>query len=100
MMEIFEPYAFSVIDLENLRLHYARTLEHWLRRYESHVPEVAQMFDGSFVRAWRLYLSGSIANFTTGSLELYQVLFSRRGNNRVPWTRGHLCDTGQRDAKL
>ena len=100
MMEIFEPYAFSVIDLENLRLHYARTLEHWLRRYEAHVPEVAQMFDGSFVRAWRLYLSGSIANFTTGSLELYQVLFSRRGNNRVPWTRGHLCDTGQRDAKL
>ena len=100
MMEIFEPYAFSVIDLENLRLHYARTLEHWLRRYESHVPEVAQMFDGSFVRAWRLYLSGSIANFTTGSLELYQVLFSRRGNNRVPWTRSHLCDTGQRDAKL
>jgi cyclopropane-fatty-acyl-phospholipid synthase len=92
MMEIFEPFAFSVIDLENLRLHYARTLEHWLGRFEANSAEVAQMFDPSFVRAWRLYLSGSIANFTTGSLELYQVLFSRRGNNRVPWTRGHLID--------
>jgi len=50
------------------------------------------MFDPSFVRAWRLYLSGSIANFTTGSLELYQVLFSRRGNNQVPLTRQHLLE--------
>ena len=45
MMEIFEPYAFSVLDLENLRLHYARTLEHWLERFEAHAAEVAQMFD-------------------------------------------------------
>jgi len=90
MMEIFEPYAFSVLDLENLRLHYAFTLEHWLRRFEAHAPDVARLFDESFVRAWRLYLSGSIANFTTGSLQLYQVLFSRRGNSRVPLTRSHL----------
>ena len=58
------------------------------------------MFDESFVRAWRLYLSGSIANFTTGSLELYQVLFTRRGNNQVPWTRRHLLDTERGDGKL
>jgi len=94
MMEIFEPYAFCVLDLENLRLHYAKTLEHWLERFEAHAPQVAQMFDASFVRAWRLYLSGSIANFTTGSLELYQLLFTRRGNNQVPWTRRHLIEPG------
>ncbi|HBG05637.1 MAG: cyclopropane-fatty-acyl-phospholipid synthase [Geobacteraceae bacterium GWC2_58_44] len=99
MMEIFEPYAFNVIDLENLRLHYARTLEHWLERFELHSGQVAQMFDESFVRAWRLYLCGSIANFTTGSLELFQVLFSRRGNNRVPWTRADLLDSGKNHGK-
>ena len=92
MMEIFEPFAFSVLDLENLRLHYARTLEHWLHRFETQVPQVARMFDANFVRAWRLYLSGSIANFTTGSLELYQVLFARRGNNLVPMTRKHMTE--------
>jgi cyclopropane-fatty-acyl-phospholipid synthase len=100
MMEIFEPYAFSVLDLENLRQHYARTLEHWLARFEAHSSEVEQMFDGNFVRAWRLYLSGSIANFTTGSLELYQVLFSRRGNNQIPWTRAHLFGTEKSDATV
>jgi cyclopropane-fatty-acyl-phospholipid synthase len=100
MMDIFEPYALCVLDLENLRLHYAKTLEHWLERFEAHAGEVTQMFDPSFVRAWRLYLSGSIANFTTGSLELYQVLFSRRGNNLVPWTRGHLCQQGRDDGTV
>jgi cyclopropane-fatty-acyl-phospholipid synthase len=99
MMEIFEPNSFSVLDLENLRLHYAKTLEHWLERFERNAEKVAQMFDESFVRAWRLYLSGSIANFTTGSLGLFQVVFSRRGNNQIPWTRRHLLDPERSDAK-
>jgi cyclopropane-fatty-acyl-phospholipid synthase len=95
MMEIFEPYSFCVLDLENLRLHYSKTLEHWLERFEQNAGEVARMFDESFVRAWRLYLCGSIANFNTGSLGLFQVLFSRRGNNQVPLTRSHLLDAGK-----
>lgn len=100
MMAIFEPRGFSVLDVENLRLHYAKTLEHWLQRFERHADQVAQMFDDSFVRAWRLYLCGSIANFTTGSLQLYQVLFSRRGNNRVPWTRSQFIDPRGDHGKL
>src|SRR3569623_3690975 len=34
MLEVLEPGGFSVMDVENLRLHYARTLELWLARYE------------------------------------------------------------------
>lgn len=90
MMELFEPYDFSVLDVENLRLHYAKTCEHWLERFERNRDKVAEMFDDCFVRAWRLYLSGCIANFSIGGLQLFQVLFSRSGNNQVPWTRAHL----------
>ena len=90
MMDIFEPYSFSVLDVENLRLHYAKTLEHWLQRYESSLDTVRQMFDENFVRAWRLYLSGSIAAFRVGDLQLFQVLFQRPLDNNVPWTREHL----------
>jgi cyclopropane-fatty-acyl-phospholipid synthase len=49
------------------------------------------MFDERFVRAWRLYLSGCIANFNLGSLQLFQVVFSRPANNAVPRTRAHLA---------
>jgi cyclopropane-fatty-acyl-phospholipid synthase len=48
------------------------------------------MFDDCFVRAWRLYLSGCIANFNLGILQLFQVVFSRPANNLVSLTRSHL----------
>jgi cyclopropane-fatty-acyl-phospholipid synthase len=90
MMDIFEGPGLSVVDVENIRLHYAKTIEHWLKRYEAHETEVREMFDDFFVRAWRLYLAASIAAFRAGVLELYQVLFSRPGKNDMAWTRAHL----------
>lgn len=94
MMEIFEPSALSVLDVENIRLHYARTLEHWLDRYEQNLDAVRSMFDESFVRAWRLYLAGSIKAFEIGSLQLFQVLFARSGMNAIPRTRAYMYPSG------
>jgi cyclopropane-fatty-acyl-phospholipid synthase len=76
--------------VENLRLHYARTLEHWLERFEDSVDLVSTMFDQEFVRAWRLYLSGSLAAFRVGWLQLFQVTFARDSSNRIPWSRSYL----------
>ncbi len=90
MSKLFEPQGLSVLDVENLRLHYAQTLEHWLRRYESAIDTVRQMFSEPFVRAWRLYLAGSQTAFTVGDLQLFQIVFTRQSNNRIPWTRQHL----------
>ena len=90
MMEIFESVPFSVVDVENLRLHYAKTLQHWLQRYEENVEVVTGMYDAIFARAWRLYLSGSEAAFTSGQMQLFQVLFTRPLNNKLPWSRVHL----------
>ena len=91
MMELFEPSSLSILDVENLRLHYARTCEHWLERFEQNLDRVREMFNERFIRAWRLYLSGCIANFNLGTLQLFQVVFSRHDNNRVPLTRSHLA---------
>jgi cyclopropane-fatty-acyl-phospholipid synthase len=90
MMDIFEPNGLSVLDVENLRLHYAHTLQHWLERYEQNIDAVKSMFDENFARAWRLYLAGSMMAFVQGDLQLFQVLFGRSGANNIPWTREHL----------
>jgi cyclopropane-fatty-acyl-phospholipid synthase len=84
---VLEPQALSVLDVENLRLHYAKTLEHWRQRFDGSTLQVASMFDEAFVRAWRLYLAGSQAAFTTGTMQLFQVVFARGGSNAIPWTR-------------
>ncbi len=90
MMAIFEPRAFSVLDVENLRLHYAETLRHWMARYLAVFDEVRAARGDEFARAWHLYLAGSTAAFTTGCMQLFQVLFARGGNNDLPATRRHL----------
>jgi len=87
LMKVLEPRSFSVLDVENLRLHYALTLQHWRDRFEAAASRVEAMFDAAFVRAWRLYLLGSLAAFRAGSLQLFQVVFARHGSNQIPWTR-------------
>ena len=79
-----------MLDVENLRLHYAETLAHWTARYWRGSTRSRGATAREFVRAWRLYLVGSIAAFTTGTMQLFQVLFARGDNNAMPGTRRHL----------
>jgi cyclopropane-fatty-acyl-phospholipid synthase len=87
---VFEPFNLAVQDVENLRLHYARTLAHWRARFEACTDEVRRMFDETFVRTWRLYLASAQAGFASGDLQLFQTTFARAGDNAQPWTRHHL----------
>ncbi|HTU36101.1 MAG TPA: cyclopropane-fatty-acyl-phospholipid synthase family protein [Candidatus Acidoferrum sp.] len=87
---LLEPLDMAVCDVENLRQHYAWTLEHWLARFEKSSARVAEMFGEPFVRMWRLYLAGSIAGFRSGSMQLFQLLFAGADCTAIPVTRDHL----------
>ena len=89
---VLRPANFSVLDVENLRLHYALTLRHWRERFEQHEPAVREQYGAEFVRMWRMYLAGSEASFVSGSVQLFQILFARGETNRVHWTRDWLTD--------
>jgi cyclopropane-fatty-acyl-phospholipid synthase len=69
-LRLFEPVDLNVLDVENLRLHYALTLRHWLSRFEQSQTEIREMFDERFVRTWRMYLASSVSAFQTGWLQL------------------------------
>jgi len=71
-------------------MHYARTLEFWLERYERSWDTVVKMFGAEFARAWRLYLAGSIASFRVGNLQLFQIVFAGSKCQQIPWTRAHV----------
>jgi cyclopropane-fatty-acyl-phospholipid synthase len=90
VQRVLEPWDFSVLDVENLRLHYAATLAHWRRRFERHSRTIAAMYDVAFERAWRLYLASAQAAFATGWMQLFQVTFARARDNDVAWTRAGL----------
>jgi cyclopropane-fatty-acyl-phospholipid synthase len=78
------------VDIENLRLHYAATLDEWAKRFEINAGAIEKMFDQRLVRTWRMYLRGSSAAFRWGDLRLYQILFTNGLSNSLPWTREHI----------
>jgi len=63
LLPVMGRHELITYDVQNLRLHYARTLEHWLANFESNVDRVMAMFDERFVRMWRFYLVGAIVAF-------------------------------------
>lgn len=82
--------GFCILDIENLRMHYAMTLDRWIANFEKNADEVRRMFDGRFVRMWRLYLNASSAGFKYGGTRLYQILFSNGLNNELPLVRDYM----------
>ena len=94
-MRTLQPHRYAVLDIENLRLHYAKTLEHWLARFEKAGQQVLEMYNPWFQRAWRLYLAGSIAGFRSGAMELFQICFAGSDSEFQPWTRTPLYADGK-----
>lgn len=78
---------FHTLDVENLRLHYNRTLLCWLANYHEHLDEVREKFDERFLRMWDMYLASCAATFHNGIIDLHQVLMSKGINNELPMVR-------------
>jgi cyclopropane-fatty-acyl-phospholipid synthase len=92
---MLQPHRYRIWDVENLRPHYAKTLEHWLQRFENEGPKVLEKYGAWFQRAWRLYLAGSMAGFRTGSLQLFQICFTGPDAPQESWTRTALYADGK-----
>lgn len=90
LTDYLPDYDFRLLDYENLRLHYAMTLDEWSNRFEAHKSQVTKMFDERFYRMWRYWLASSSASFRYGGNDLSQFVFSKGVNNELPLTREHL----------
>lgn len=89
IIHLLPEYDFHLLDVENLRMHYAKTLDHWVQRFEAQVEQVRTMHGETFVRMWRLYLQSSAAFFRNGELSIHQILCSNGPNNKLPLTRNY-----------
>lgn len=80
-----EDAGFELIDVEQLRPHYARTLRHWTARLEANHDRAAAMVGEPTYRVWRAYMAGSVVGFDSGDLGLVQALGGKRA--RLPYGR-------------
>ena len=77
MSEASEKARLIASDIENLRLHYALTLRHWLDRATKARAAIEAMYDARFFRMWEFYLAGGIVMFESGAACNYQVQYIR-----------------------
>ncbi len=95
-----EKAGLEVLDVENLRRHYALTLDEWGRRFDENWQRIQaldpQRFDERFRRIWRVYLYGCAEMFRSpaGHTHLFQIVFSK-GNAAMasyPMSRSFLYE--------
>ncbi|MBA4176354.1 MAG: SAM-dependent methyltransferase [Leptothrix sp. (in: Bacteria)] len=92
--------GLELLDAENLRPHYARTLWAWSDRLEVQLGTARALTGEAALRAYRLYLAGSALCFERGWLSLYQLLATRSDavasppgwptRSDYPFTRRHM----------
>jgi cyclopropane-fatty-acyl-phospholipid synthase len=82
--------GLEVVDVEDLRPHYARTLIEWSRRLDARSDEAIKAAGVERYRIWRIYLAGMAHAFELGWLSVAQVLAYKPAKEALasrPWTR-------------
>lgn len=78
VIESLSAGGLEMLDTENLRPHYARTLWAWSDALEQRLDEASVILAGEqgqrSLRAYRLYLAGCAAGFENGWIALHQVV--------------------------
>ncbi len=89
-----ERAGFELIDLEQLRPHYARTLEQWVARLEQRTEAARDVAGETILRTWRAYMAASVIGFESGELGVVQLL-GTRGDAALPLGRAWMIPSLQ-----
>ena len=95
-----ERCGLEVVDIENLRRHYAPTLDGWTERFDRNWESIRALdpvrFNEKFRRIWRTYLISCAEMFRSpaGRTHLFQIVFSKGNITRdnYPMSRGFLYE--------
>jgi cyclopropane-fatty-acyl-phospholipid synthase len=84
-----------VEDVENIGIHYAKTLDEWRTRFNHNAEKIKALgFDESFQRMWNYYLCYCEAGFATRILGNLHLVLTRPNNKDLPSAElaGHWAD--------
>jgi cyclopropane-fatty-acyl-phospholipid synthase len=103
-----EAAGLEVVDIENLRRHYAPTLDAWAERFDRNWERIQALdparFTERFRRVWRTYLYGCAEMFRSprGQTHLFQIVYSKGNITRknYPMSRAFLYDDGRMPAAV
>jgi cyclopropane-fatty-acyl-phospholipid synthase len=90
---VLEKEQLWLADFENLRLHYAMTLNEWNRRFQANRARVRELdparHDERFCRMWEFYLQSCEAGFRYSGLTVFQLQLAKKVDT-LPITRDYM----------
>jgi cyclopropane-fatty-acyl-phospholipid synthase len=72
-----ERAGLMVLDIEVLRLHYAKTLQVWADRFKANRDKAKAMYDERFCRMWEFYLTGARFAFLYEHHVVWQIQLAK-----------------------
>ncbi|HKD47711.1 MAG TPA: cyclopropane-fatty-acyl-phospholipid synthase family protein [Rhizomicrobium sp.] len=84
-----ERAGLIVTDVEVLRLHYAKTLSEWQKKFQANRAEIAALYDERFCRMWEFYLAGAEMAFRHEHQVVFQIQIAKRVDS-LPLTRDYM----------
>lgn len=93
VMEVMSREGLECRDVENLRVHYAKTLWHWVERLEGQAEKARAMVGEKKFRIWQTYMAGFAMAFERNWDAIYQVLAAKPladGAVDLPLTREYM----------
>ena len=90
VLEEASAAGLEAVDVENLRRHYALTLNHWVERYEAAGDRLRQIAGEKRWRIWRMYLAGCAHGFAHNWISIHQILVVKAGAAALPLTRDYI----------
>jgi len=99
VLPIIEKSGLYLTDTEILRLHYARTIAEWRKRFAARRNKAVALYDEKFARMWEFYLSSSELGFRYLGLNNFQLQTTLH-QEAVPLTRDYIAREEARLRKL
>ena len=77
----------TLVDMEDITKHYARTIKHWRKDFIKALPEIRGLgFSESFIRLWEFYFVYCEAGFLENSIGDFQFVFAKPGSKDIQIT--------------
>ncbi len=97
VMSVVEKSGLWATDIEVLRLHYAKTLEHWHHRFADNRSKLAKFYDERFCRMFEFYLIGSELAFRRMGHMNWQLQLTKNVST-LPLSRDYMFEVERSSA--
>ena len=77
----------TLVDMEDITQHYARTIKHWRKDFTKALPEIRNLgFSESFIRIWEFYFVYCEAGFLENLIGDFQFVFAKPDSKNIQIT--------------